>query len=112
MENKGKTLYSDVVPNQASTKVMGNKGKTLYSDVVPNQASTEAMENKRKTLYSDVVPRFPEHLKEKMEELPLEQQRRLYLDIFKPLDFYELLFELYFKKSPEAQTFCDEQNKK
>ena len=29
---------------------------------------------------------FPEHLQETMSKLPLEQ--RLYLDIFRPLDFY------------------------
>jgi len=60
------------------------------------------MENAEKSVYSNVVPRFPKHLKETMETLPLEQQQQLYLDIFKPLDFYELLFEKHFKKTPTA----------
>ena len=46
------------------------------------------MENTEKNIYADVVPRFPEHLQETMSKLPLETQQRLYLDIFKPLDFY------------------------
>ena len=51
------------------------------------------MENTDNSFYSNVVPRFPEHLKETMEKLPLDLQQRLYVDIFKPLDFYELLFQ-------------------
>ena len=57
------------------------------------------MENTEKNIYADVAHRFPEHLQETMSKLPLETQQRLYLDIFKPLDFYELLFE-YFKEKP------------
>ena len=69
------------------------------------------MENTEKNIYSDVVPRFPEHLQETMSKLPLETQQRLYLDIFKPLDFYELLFE-YFKKNDGAQNSCDSEDKR
>ena len=32
-------------------------------------------------------------MKESMAQLTTEKQYSLYLDIFKPLDFYELLFE-------------------
>lgn len=46
-------------------------------------------------------PCFPEHLRETMAKLPLRKQQLLYLDIFKPLDFYELLKN--FKKSREGQ---------
>ena len=64
------------------------------------------MENTEKNIYADVVPRFPEHLQETMSKLPLETQQRLYLDIFKPVDFYELLFE-YFKEKDGAQNSSD-----
>lgn len=49
-------------------------------------------------------PCFPEHVREKMAELSLEKQRLLYLDIFKPLDFYEILFEKYFNKTKEEKS--------
>lgn len=51
----------------------------------------------------NVEPRFPEHLRETMSKLSLRQQQLLYLDIFKPLDFNELLFQKCFKKSSEEQ---------
>jgi len=35
-----------------------------------------------------------------MANLTHEKKHSLYLDIFKPLDFYELLFEKCFKKTP------------
>lgn len=57
-----------------------------------------------KSFYSNVVPRFPAHVQETMAELSLEQQQKLYLDIFKPLDFYELLFE-YMKKTRETESY-------
>ena len=69
------------------------------------------MENTEKNIYADVVPRFPEHLQETMSKLPLETQQRLYLDIFKPLDFYELLFE-YFKEKDRAQNSSDNEDKR
>ena len=69
------------------------------------------MENTEKNIYADVVPRFPEHLQETMSKLPLETQQRLYVDIFKPLDFYELLFE-YFKEKDGAQNSSDSENKR
>ena len=56
----------------------------------------------------DFEPCFPEHLRETMATLSLREQQLLYLDIFKPLDFYELLFEKYFKKSSEEQPKTDE----
>ena len=55
----------------------------------------------------DFEPRFPEHLRETMSKLPLRQQQLLYLDIFKPLDFYELLFKR-FKESGEEQSKAEE----
>ena len=60
--------------------------------------------NTDKSFYSNVVPRFPEHVQETMAGLSLDQQQKLYLDIFKPLDFYELLFE-YFKKAGETESY-------
>ena len=69
------------------------------------------MENTEKNIYADVVPRFPEHLQETMSKLPLETQQRLYVDIFKPLDFYELLFE-YFKEKDRAQNSSDNEDKR
>ena len=69
------------------------------------------MENTEKNIYADVVPRFPEHLQETMSKLPLETQQRLYLDIFKPLDFYELVFE-YFNEKDCARNSSDSEDKR
>ena len=38
-----------------------------------------------------------------MANLTYEKKYALYLDIFKPLDFYELLFERRFKKTENCQ---------
>ena len=64
-----------------------------------------------KSYYSNVVPRFPKHVQETMAELSLEQQQKLYLDIFKPLDFYELLFE-HMKKTRETESYSAGKTKK
>ena len=52
--------------------------------------------------YSNFVPRFPEHVQETIAKRPLKKQQELYLDIYKHLDFYELLFE-HFKKQGKTE---------
>lgn len=69
----------------------------------PCAVAKTAMENADNSFYSNVVPRFPEHLTQTMEKLPLDLQQRFYAGIFKPLDFYELLFERL-KKTGETQS--------
>ena len=50
----------------------------------------------------------PDDVMEAMANLSPEKKYSLYMDIFKPLDFYELLFERRFKQNelcqPETET--------
>ena len=50
------------------------------------------------TLDQQMAKFVPDDVREAMVKLTFEEKESLYLDIFKPLDFYELLFERCFKK--------------
>jgi len=54
--------------------------------------------HERETTLDDQMAKFvPDDVREAMAKLTFEEKQSLYLDIFKPLDFYELLFDRCFK---------------
>lgn len=73
----------------------------------------EKKDEKRRRLYgqSCIEPTLEQHMRqcipadvmEAMANLSPEKKYSLYLDIFKPLDFYELLFQRYFKQNEQCQ---------
>ena len=47
------------------------------------------------TTSEEIFEYLPNDVQEAMSTLTTEKQHSLYLDIFKPLDFYELLFQRF-----------------
>ena len=47
------------------------------------------------TILEEIFEYLPNDVQEAMSTLTTEKQHSLYLDIFKPLDFYELLFQRF-----------------
>ena len=47
------------------------------------------------TIPEEIFKYLPDDVQEAMSTLTTEKQHSLYLDIFKPLDFYELLFKSF-----------------
>ena len=55
------------------------------------------------TLDKQMAKLVPDDTRKAMAKLTLEEKQSLYLDIFKPLDFYELLFDRCFKNEDKCQ---------
>ena len=55
------------------------------------------------TLEEQMTRCIPDDVMEAMADLSPEKKYSLYLDIFKPLDFYELLFQGNFKENQQCQ---------
>ena len=65
--------------------------KGIHEKVSQSDPENELEENIRKCV--------PEDARKAMADMTFEQKQALFLDIFKPLDFYELLFEKCFKEN-------------
>lgn len=57
----------------------------------------EESHERETTLDKQMAKFVPDDVREAMAKLTFEEKQSLYLDIFKPLDFYELLFDRCFK---------------
>ena len=57
----------------------------------------EEAHERETTLDKQIAKIAPNDVREAMGKLTLEEKQSIYLDIFKPLDFYELLFGRCFK---------------
>lgn len=55
------------------------------------------------TLDKQIAMLVSNDVKEAMAKLTFEEKQFLYLNIFKPLDFYELLFDRFFKNEDKCQ---------
>ena len=63
----------------------------------PKRSRKNGLSDPEMTLPEGISQYLPSEVKESMAQLTTEKQQSLYVDIFKPLDFYELLFERCFK---------------
>jgi len=79
-----------------STPSEVENGKTTYKD---GQESHE----RETTLDKQLAKLVSNDVREAMAKLTFEEKQSLYLDIFKPLDFYEVLFDRYFKNEDKCQ---------
>lgn len=73
-----------------STPSEKENGKRTHQDEESHERET--------TLDKQMAKFVPDDVREAMAKLTFEEKQSLYLDIFKPLDFYELLFDRCFKK--------------
>ena len=71
-------------------------GKRTYKD-------GEKSHEREATLDKQMAKLVPDDVRKAMAKLTLEEKLSLYLDIFKPLDFYELLFDRCFKTEDKCQ---------
>ena len=81
---------------------MNPNGKKAVSTIAQKKGSPKrprkyGLSDPEMTLPDEIFQYLPSEVKESMAQLTTEKQQSLYLDIFKPLDFYELLFERCFK---------------
>ena len=81
---------------------MNANGKKAVSSTAEKKSSPKrtrkyGLSDPEVTLPDEIFQYLPNDVKEAMGQLTIDKQQSLYLDIFKPLDFYELLFERCFK---------------
>ena len=79
-----------------STAPSEDNGKRTYKD-------SEKSRERETTLEKQMAKLVPDDVRKAMAKLTLEEKQSLYLDIFKPLDFYELLFDRCFKNEDKCQ---------
>ena len=63
----------------------------------------EEVQERQTTLDKQMAKIVPNDVREAMSKLTFEEKQSIYLDIFKPLDFYELLFDRCFKNENKCQ---------
>ena len=66
---------------------------TLLEKKSPKRTRKYGQSDPEMTIPEEIFKYLPSDVQEAMSTLTAEKQYSLYLDIFKPLDFYELLFK-------------------
>ena len=88
---------------------MNSAGKTISTPSENNNGKPRTYKDGEKsheretTLDKQMAKLVPNDIRKAMAKLTFEEKQSLYLDIFKPLDFYELLFDRCFKTEDKCQ---------
>ena len=77
---------------------------TIAKKSSPKRPRKYGLSDPEMRIPEEICQYLPNDVKEAMAQLTTEKQYSLYLDIFKPLDFYELLFERCFKSQNETKS--------
>lgn len=92
---------------------MNSAGKTISTPSEKENGKLRIYKGERETtldkreretkLDKQMAKIVPNDVRKAMAKLTFEEKQSLYLDIFKPLDFYELLFDRCFKNEEKCQ---------
>ena len=75
-------------------------GPTSKAETYGREKGIQDQCDPEKELEENIRKCVPEDARKAMADMTFEQKQALFIDIFKPLDFYELLFEKCFTKKP------------
>ena len=89
--------------------MMNSAGKTISTPSEKENGKLRTYKDSEKsreretTLEKQMAKLVPDDVRKAMAKLTFEEKQSLYLDIFKPLDFYALLFDRCFKNEDKCQ---------
>ena len=82
---------------------------STFMEKRPKRTRKYGQSDPEMTIPEEIFKYLPDDVQEAMSTLTTEKQHSLYLDIFKPLDFYELLFKSFEPKNKWTVWRTDEE---